>query len=85
MVRWGSERSRVRLGDVQALMGEARPAEAAYQQAIEGLEKLVTDDPCNVDFRRDLARALEGMGVCSRTPIGSSSADDPMRRARPPL
>jgi eukaryotic-like serine/threonine-protein kinase len=81
MVRWGSERSRVRLGDVQALMGEARPAEASYQQAIEGLEKLVASDAANADFRRDLARALEGMGVLLKDANRLQQADDPLRRA----
>ncbi len=83
LVRWGSERSRLRLGDVQALLGDVPQAEASYRQAIEGLERLVKEDPANVGFRRDLARALHGMGVVLKDANRFQQAGKPAAPGRP--
>jgi eukaryotic-like serine/threonine-protein kinase len=81
LVRWGSERSRVSLGDVHALLGEVPRAEASYHQAIDGLERLVKEDPANADFRRVLARALHGIGVVLKDANRIQQAGGPLREA----
>jgi serine/threonine protein kinase/tetratricopeptide (TPR) repeat protein len=63
LIRWGAGRSQVRLGEIQALLGDIPKAEASYRQAAAELEKLSKNDPANADFRRDLARSLQGLGV----------------------
>ena len=40
MVRWGAVRAQVRLGDIQALQGDAPKAEASYRAAGRELENL---------------------------------------------
>jgi len=62
-IRWGAARSVVRLGDIQALLGDAPAAEQSYREATEELDDLVKHDPSNVDFQRDKARADRGLGV----------------------
>jgi eukaryotic-like serine/threonine-protein kinase len=81
LVRWGSERSRVRLGDVQALLGQVPQAEGSYRHAIDELEKLTKEHPSNADFRRDLARALHGMGVVLKDVNRFQQADGTLRQA----
>ena len=63
LVRWGAARSLVRLGDIQALLGDVPTAEGSYRKAAAELDDLVKHDPSNVDFQRDLARADHGLGV----------------------
>ena len=62
-VRWGAVRAQVRLGDIQSLQGDNFTAEASYRTAAALLENLAKEDPSNVDIRRDLARALHGLGI----------------------
>src|SRR5262249_14321226 len=61
LIRWGANRSIVRLADILALLGEAPKAESTYRQAIADLDELARNDPANADFRRDLARAKQGL------------------------
>jgi serine/threonine protein kinase len=63
LVRWGAHRAAVRLADVLALLGDVPKAESTFRQAIAGLSELTNQDPANAGFRRDLARALGGLGV----------------------
>ncbi len=63
LVRWGAARSLVRLGDIQALLGDVPTAEASYRKAAAELDDLVKHEPSNVDFQRDQARADHGLGV----------------------
>ncbi|HKI21381.1 MAG TPA: hypothetical protein VKA15_26035, partial [Isosphaeraceae bacterium] len=63
LVRWGAARSLVRLGDIQALLGDVPAAEGSYRKAAAELADLVKHDTSNVDFQRDLARADHGFGV----------------------
>jgi serine/threonine protein kinase/tetratricopeptide (TPR) repeat protein len=81
LVRWGAERSVVRLGDIQALMGEAPKAESSYRQAIAGLNELVKKDQANADFRRDLARAEQGLGVLLKDANRYEQSDAALREA----
>jgi eukaryotic-like serine/threonine-protein kinase len=62
-VRWGAVRAQVRLGDIQALQGDAPRAEASYRAGALELENLAQQDPSSADVRRDLARGLQGIGV----------------------
>ena len=62
-VRWGAARAQVRLGDIQALLGDVPKAEASYREGAAELEGLSTNEPATGDFRRDLARASQGLGV----------------------
>jgi eukaryotic-like serine/threonine-protein kinase len=62
-VRWGAVRAQVRLGDIQALQGNAPRAEASYRAAGGELENLSKEVASNPDIRRDLARDLHGLGV----------------------
>ncbi|MDR3635519.1 MAG: serine/threonine-protein kinase [Isosphaeraceae bacterium] len=63
LIRWGAGRSLVRLGDIQALLGEVAAAEQSYRQSLAILEGLAKGDPANADFRRDISRAEHGLGV----------------------
>ena len=81
MIRWGSERARARMGDIQALMGDTPGAESSYRQAIDELERLASAEPASADFRRDLARALHGLGVVLKDVNRLQQAEDPLRRA----
>jgi serine/threonine protein kinase/tetratricopeptide (TPR) repeat protein len=63
MVRWGAVRAQVRLGDIQALQGDAPKAEASYRAAGLELENLSKLDVSNTLVRRDLARDVQGLGV----------------------
>ena len=63
LVRWGAVRAQVRLGDIQALQGDAPKAETSYRAAAAELESLASQDPSTTDIRRDLARDLQGLGV----------------------
>jgi serine/threonine-protein kinase len=62
-VRRGAIRSHVRLADIQALLGDVPRAEATYRQAIADLEDVAKQSPGTADDRRDLARAVHGLGV----------------------
>ncbi len=62
-VRWGAVRAQVRLGDIQALQGDAPRAEASYRTAGGELENLSKEVGSNAGVRRDLARDLHGLGV----------------------
>ena len=81
LVHWGAGRSLVRLGDIQAMMGELPKAEKSYRQALTELEALTKQDPADVDFRRDLARDLHGMGVLFKDANRFQEGEDLMRRA----
>ena len=63
LVGWGAVRAQVRLGDIQALQGDAPKAEASYRAAGRELEKLAKLDASTEGIRRDLARDLQGLGV----------------------
>ncbi|MGO9466857.1 MAG: protein kinase domain-containing protein, partial [Isosphaeraceae bacterium] len=63
LVRWGAVRAQVRLGDIEALQGDAPRAEASYRAAGQELENLAKQDVSTVGIRRDLARDLHGLGV----------------------
>ncbi len=63
LIRWGAARAQVRLGDIEALQGDAAKAEASYRTAGRELENLAKQDVSNVGIRRDLARDLQGLGV----------------------
>jgi len=63
LVRWGAARSLVRLGEIQALLGDVPAAEQSYGKAAKELDSLVKLDATNADFQRDLARADHGFGV----------------------
>jgi serine/threonine protein kinase len=63
LVRWGAARAQVRLGDIQALQGDAPKAEASFRAAGRELENLSKEVASNTDIRRDLARDLHGLGV----------------------
>jgi len=76
-VRWGAVRAQVRLGDIQALQGDDRKAEASYRVAAGELENLAKQDPSNVDIRRDLARAVHGLGRM----LGGDQGDAKLREA----
>ncbi len=75
LVRWGAVRAQVRLGDIEAIQGDAAKAEASYRAAGRELEKLVKQDVSNVGIHRDLARALHGLGMVLRAHA--------MRKAKP--
>jgi serine/threonine protein kinase/tetratricopeptide (TPR) repeat protein len=81
MVRWGSERSVVRLAEIQALLGDGPKAETSYRHAIDELSGLVKLDSANVDFRRDLARAYHGLGVALKDADRFEQADSALRQA----
>jgi serine/threonine protein kinase len=81
LIRWGSGRSQVRLGDIQALLGDFKAAEAAYRQALEGLDELAKNDPENRDFLRDLARAHHGLGVLLKDAVRYPEANDHLLNA----
>jgi serine/threonine protein kinase len=80
-VRWGAARSPVRLGDVQALIGSVPEADASYRRAAYELESLAKDDPSNADVRRDLARALHGLGVLLKDASRFEQSETALRRA----
>ncbi len=81
LIRWGAGRSLVRLGDIQALMGDLPKAETSYRRAVTELEDLAKLDPANTDFRRDLARAVHGMGVLLKDANRFQQGEDLLRRA----
>jgi len=81
LVRWGADRSLVRLGEIQALLGDIPKAEASYRLAALGLGGLIKQDPANVDFQRDLARALHGLGVALKDANQFQQADVALRQA----
>jgi len=80
-IRWGADRSIVRLGDIQALMGDMPNAESSYRQSIAGLDDLIEHHPANVDFRRDLARADLGLGVLLKDANRYQQAEVALRQA----
>ncbi len=47
LVRWGAVRAQVRLGDIEALQGDAPRAEASYRAAGQELENLAKQDVSN--------------------------------------
>jgi serine/threonine protein kinase len=81
IVRWGADRSIVRLADIQALLGDAPRAESSFRQAIAGLSELIKADPANSDFRRDLARADQGLGVLLKDANRYGQAETALRDA----
>jgi len=81
LIRWGAERSIVRLGDIQALMGDVPKAESSYKQSIAGLADLIKQDPANADFRRDLARADQGLGVLLKDANRYQQSEEALRQA----
>ncbi|MFI5456217.1 MAG: protein kinase [Isosphaerales bacterium] len=81
LIRWGADRSIVRLGHIQALMGDMPNAEILYSKAIAGLEDLVKQDPANADFRRDLARAEQGLGELLKDANRYQQAETALRQA----
>ena len=62
-IRWGAARSQVRLGAIEALLGDDRDAETTLREAAAELEKLAKLDPTKADYRRDLARSFFVFGV----------------------
>ena len=62
-IRWGAARAQVRLGAIEALLGDVPKAEKALQQSGAELENLAKQDPSAVDYRRDLARSYFVYGV----------------------
>jgi serine/threonine protein kinase len=81
LVRWGAERSLVRMGDIQALLGENAKAESSYREAITELGALLKQEAANVDFQRDLARALHGLGVVLKDANRFQPAEASLREA----
>jgi serine/threonine protein kinase len=81
LVRWGAARSLVRLGDIQALLGDVPAAEGSYQKAAGELDGLVQHDPSNVDFQRDQARADHGLGVLLKDATRFAQGEAMLREA----
>jgi tetratricopeptide (TPR) repeat protein len=81
LVQWGSGRSLVRLGDIEALLGEGKAAEVSYTKAIEILSSLSKADPKNSDYPRDLARAEHGLGVLYKDQSRFQASEQALRRA----
>jgi len=81
LIRWGRDRSIVRLGDIQALMGDVPRAESSYRQAILGLDDLMKREPASADFRRDLARADQGLGVLLKDANRYQQSERALRQA----
>jgi tetratricopeptide (TPR) repeat protein/tRNA A-37 threonylcarbamoyl transferase component Bud32 len=65
-VRREAGRARVRLGDIQEMLGETAEAEASYQRALSLLGQLHTTFPDVAVYRQDLARAHHGLAVLWR-------------------
>ena len=49
-IRWGAARAQVRLGEIQALLGDVPKAEATLRESAAELESLAKEDPSNVDY-----------------------------------
>jgi serine/threonine protein kinase/tetratricopeptide (TPR) repeat protein len=81
LVRWGADRSIVRLGDILALLGDGTKAESSYRQAIAELTDLSKQEPANADYRRDLARADQGLGVLLKDANRYQQAEAALREA----
>jgi serine/threonine protein kinase len=62
-IRWGAARAQVRLGAIEALLEDYPGSEKSLQRAAAELDKLAKEDPSNIDYRRDLARAYFVLGV----------------------
>jgi eukaryotic-like serine/threonine-protein kinase len=62
-IRWGAARAQVRMGKIQALLGDMPEAQATLLQSSVSLEDLAKQDLSNFDVRRDQARALHALGV----------------------
>jgi serine/threonine protein kinase/tetratricopeptide (TPR) repeat protein len=62
-VRRETGRAFSRLGDVQEMLGDHAPAEAAYRRAIALLQPLAGSSPPAADHRRELARSQTRLGV----------------------
>jgi tetratricopeptide (TPR) repeat protein len=71
----------VRLGDIQALLGEISTAESSYREAIAELEGPVKTEPANTDFRSDLARAYHGQGVLLKDANRYAQSEQSLRKA----
>jgi serine/threonine protein kinase len=80
-VRRGAIRSHVRLADIQALLGDMPRAESTYRQAIADLEDLAKQSPGTADDRRDLARAVHGLGVLLKDANRLQQGEAALRRA----
>ncbi len=80
-IRWSGARAVVRLGDIQNLLGDAPAAEKSYQQAIALLEPLSKAEPAKTEFKRDLARAYQGMGVLFKDANRYDASDEWLHKA----
>jgi serine/threonine protein kinase/tetratricopeptide (TPR) repeat protein len=81
LVQWGAARSLVRLGDIQSLLGDVPAAEQSYRKAAAELEGLAKNDPSNIDFQRDLARANHGLGVLLKDANRFTEGEAMLRKA----
>jgi serine/threonine protein kinase/tetratricopeptide (TPR) repeat protein len=81
LVRWGAARAQVRLGDIQALQGDAPKAETSFRAAGRELENLSKEVASNIDIRRDLARDLHGLGVLLKDANRFQEGESKLREA----
>jgi tetratricopeptide (TPR) repeat protein len=82
-IRWGAARAQVRMGKIQALLGEVPKAQVTLLDSTAKLEGLAKEDPSNADIRRDEARSLHALGMllkdANRFRDGESKLSDAIR------
>jgi tetratricopeptide (TPR) repeat protein len=76
-VRWETARSRLRVGDIQEMLGEHDAAEASYNGARAAFAELAAAFPADARYRQDLATCLNNRGQllkdAGRTPEAEAS------------
>jgi tetratricopeptide (TPR) repeat protein len=71
-----------RIGHIRAQMGKPAECEKAYRQAIQLSDGLVREFPNNAAYRRDLARAYNGLAHVLRAAGQTSEANEAAERAK---
>src|SRR5262249_53724064 len=62
-VRLAQARAATSLADLEVLQGKFHHAEHLYEQSVNVLTQLHSEDPANIDYRKSLARAYDGRGL----------------------
>jgi tetratricopeptide (TPR) repeat protein len=81
-LRAETARAYARLARVNLLLGQTRPAEEAYEQAVGRLEALAAEAPADAVYRYELAECYVNRGTLRRDTRGMAEAEKDYVRAR---